>query len=145
MIQQFYFRVHGWKTEQNLYLKKKNNWNIFTIAKTWTLAHVGVPNTDGSWWRVLTKCGPLEKGMANHVSILALRTPWTVWKGKKIWHWKTCPPGWQVSSMLLGKSGGQSLVATERTKWLGQSRNSAQLWMYLVVKVKSKAVKNNTA
>ena len=29
---------------------------------------------DGSWWRVLTKCGPLEKGMANHCSILALRT-----------------------------------------------------------------------
>ena len=24
------------------------------------------------------------KGMANHFSILALRTPWTVWKGKKI-------------------------------------------------------------
>ena len=47
--------------------------------------HLGVrlPNTDGSWWRVLTKCGPLEKGMANHFSILALRTPWTVWKGKK--------------------------------------------------------------
>ena len=37
---------------------------------------------DRSWWRVLTKCGPLEKGMANHFSILALRTPWTVWKGK---------------------------------------------------------------
>ena len=29
---------------------------------------------DGSWWRVLTKCGPLEKGMANHFSLLALRT-----------------------------------------------------------------------
>ena len=28
------------------------------------------------------------KGMADHFSILALRTPWTVWKGKKIWHWK---------------------------------------------------------
>ena len=28
----------------------------------------------------------LEKGMANHFSILALRTPWTVWKGKKIQH-----------------------------------------------------------
>ena len=26
-------------------------------------------------WRVLTKCGPLEKGMAIHLSILALRTP----------------------------------------------------------------------
>ena len=33
------------------------------------------PNRDGSWWRVLTKCGPLEKGMANHFNILALRTP----------------------------------------------------------------------
>ena len=29
---------------------------------------------DRSWWRVLTKHGPLEKGMANHFSILALRT-----------------------------------------------------------------------
>ena len=29
---------------------------------------------DGSWWRGLTWCGPLEKGMANHSSILALRT-----------------------------------------------------------------------
>ena len=28
---------------------------------------------DGSWWRGLTECGPLEKGMANHFSILALR------------------------------------------------------------------------
>ena len=45
--------------------------------------HVGPPKTDESWWRVLTKRGPLEKGMANHFSILALRTPWTVWKGKK--------------------------------------------------------------
>ena len=34
---------------------------------------------DESWWRVLTKCGPLEKGMANQFSIPALRTPWTVW------------------------------------------------------------------
>ena len=24
---------------------------------------------------ILTKCGPLEKGMANHFNILALRTP----------------------------------------------------------------------
>ena len=31
--------------------------------------------TVGSWWRGLTECGPLEKGMTNHFSILALRTP----------------------------------------------------------------------
>ena len=40
---------------------------------------------DGSWWRVLTKCGPLEKGMATRFSILALRTPRT--EGEMVgWH-----------------------------------------------------------
>ena len=37
---------------------------------------LGSPNMDGSWPRVLTKCGPLEKGIASQFSILALRTPW---------------------------------------------------------------------
>ena len=41
-----------------------------------------------------SKRGPLEEGMTNHFSILALRTPWTVWKGKKIGHWKMNFPGW---------------------------------------------------
>ena len=35
---------------------------------------VGPLKTDESWWRGLTECGPLEKGMSNHFSILALRT-----------------------------------------------------------------------
>ena len=43
-----------------------------------------LPVTPGvSWLETgvsLTECGPLEKGMANHFSILALRTPWTVMK-----------------------------------------------------------------
>ena len=46
-----------------------------------TMSHA---KTDRTWQRVLTKCGPLEKGMANRFRILALRTPWTVWKGKKM-------------------------------------------------------------
>ena len=50
--------------------------------------HAGPPKTDRSWWRVLTKRSPSEEGMANHSSILASRTPRTVWKGKKIWPWK---------------------------------------------------------
>ena len=37
---------------------------------------------------------------------------------------------------LLGKSEGQLLIAPERMERLGQSRNDAQLWMYLVVKVR---------
>ena len=36
---------------------------------------MGPPKMDESWWSVLTKCGPLEKGMSNHFSILALGTP----------------------------------------------------------------------
>ena len=47
----------------------------------------------GSWWRGLTECGPLEKGMASHFSIPALRTPWTVWKGKMIGYQKRNSPG----------------------------------------------------
>ena len=39
---------------------------------------------DRSWWRGLTECGPLEKGMANHFNIPALRTTWTVLKCKMI-------------------------------------------------------------
>ena len=54
---------------------------------------LGPPKTDWPSRTVLTKPGPLEKGMANHFSLLALRTPWTVWKGKKIWHWKMNSPG----------------------------------------------------
>ena len=41
--------------------------------------------------RGLTERGPLEKGMASHFSILALRTPWTIWKGKMIGYWKRTP------------------------------------------------------
>ena len=44
---------------------------------------------------VLTKRGPLEKGMASHFSILALKNPWRVWKGKKMGQWKrSCPGQW---------------------------------------------------
>ena len=49
-------------------------------------------------------------------------------------------PGGEVSNMLKKKNGE---IAPERMKWMDQSRNNAQLWMCLVVKVKSDAVKNN--
>ena len=47
----------------------------------------------------------------------------------------------KVYSMLLGKSRGQLLIVPERMKRLDQSRNDAQLWMCLVVKVKFSAVR----
>ena len=43
---------------------------------------MGPPKTGGSWWRGLTECGPLEKGMANHFSILAWKIPWTEEPGR---------------------------------------------------------------
>ena len=51
-------------------------------------------------------------------------------------------PGQKESNMLLGKSRGQFLIAPERMNWLGQSGNNTQLWMWLVLKVRSHAVKN---
>ena len=78
----------------------------------------------------IVQCGPLEKGMGNHFSILALRMSWLVWKGKKIWHWKMNSQDRQVPNMLLEKS---RKIALERMKRLNQSRNNTQLWMCLVV------------
>ena len=39
------------------------------------LSNMEPPNMGVSRWRGLTECGPLEKGIVNHFSILALRTP----------------------------------------------------------------------
>ena len=36
------------------------------------------------------------------------------------------PPGQKVSDMLLGKIGGQLLIAPEKMEWLGQNGNDAQ-------------------
>ena len=66
-------------------------------------------------------------------------------KRQKELNQKMSPPGQKVSNMLLEKSRGNLQVVPERMKQMDQSRNDAQLWMCLVVKVKSNAVKNNIA
>ena len=38
---------------------------------------------DRSWWRVLTKCGPLEKGMANYFKYSCLENPMNIMKRQK--------------------------------------------------------------
>ena len=65
--------------------------------------------------------------------------------GQKVLTPEDEPPGQKVSNMLLGKSGGQLLIAPERMKQLRKSRNDTQLWVCLVVEVKSNTVNNNTA
>ena len=83
-----------------------------------------VKSSDKTWY-------PGEE-KTTHFSILVSRTPWTVWKGKKIWYQKMSPPARKVSSMQLRKS---TEIAIERMKRWGQSRNNAQLWMRLVMKL----------
>ena len=46
---------------------------------------------DRSWWRILKKHGPLEKGMANHFNILALN-PMNCMKREKAVKLKDEPP-----------------------------------------------------
>ena len=82
----------------------------------------GPPKMDQSYRGVLTKRGALEEEMANHSDILALRTPWTVWKGEKKWHWKMSLPGQKVSNMLPGKSRGQLLIAPGKNEMTGPKR-----------------------
>ena len=50
--------------------------------------------------------------------------------------------GQKVYSMLLGKNVE---TAPKRMERLGQRRKDAELWMCLLVKVKSDAIKNNIA
>ena len=90
-------RGHQKSDRQKPHHRKLTNLIKWTTALSNSMKLWAMPctttKTDGSWWRVLTECGPLGKGMANHFSILALRTPWTVWRGKKRGHWKMNPPG----------------------------------------------------
>ena len=66
----------GRQTENHKHRKQSNliTW-ITALSKSMKLCAMPCRVTQDrrSWWRVLTTCGPLEKGMANHFSILALR------------------------------------------------------------------------
>ena len=57
--------------------------------------------------------------MATHSSILPWRIPWTVWKGKNVWHWKMSPSGQKGSSMLLGKSWEQFTNSSRKNEEVG--------------------------
>ena len=58
---------HIWSHQSDHVDHRLSKWNYEPSC-------VGPPKMDRLWWRVLRKCGPLEKGMANHFSTLALRT-----------------------------------------------------------------------
>ena len=73
------------------------------------------------------------KGNGKPLQYSCLENPWTVWKGKKIGHRKMnssdCPISYSKE------------ILPERMKRLSQNENSTQLWMWLVMEVKSNAVR----
>ena len=98
---------------------------------------MGPPKTDGSWWRVLTECGPLENGMAKPLQD-CLENPMNSMKRQKYMTLKD-----ELLRSVGAQKGGET--ATEGMRKLSQSGNNAQLWICLVLKVKSDAIKNNSA
>ena len=82
----------------------RNSMKLWAVlCKTTQDRMVIVKSSDKMW-------SPGEKN-GNPTSILAARTPWKAWKGKKIRHWKMSPLGWKVSNMLLRKNKWQLLIA----------------------------------
>ena len=82
----------------------------------------------------------LEKGMANHFTILALRTPGPVWKGKKNRTLKDKLPRSVGSKYATGDQWRDNFRMSRRSQ-----SNNTQLWMWLVMQGKSDAVKSNIA
>ena len=69
--------------------------------------------------------------MTNHSSILAQRTPMDSMKKQTDMTVEGQPPRSEGVQYATGKNGGQLLMAPERMKPLGQSRNNTQLrWVW---------------
>ena len=92
---------------------------------------------DRSWWKILTKRGLLEKGMANHSRILALRTPWTVWKSKKDMTLKEVPPRSVGVQYAAGEEWRHSSTKNEKArpkrKWcsvVDVCGDESKVWCY---------------
>ena len=80
--------IFGWDTTFSCQWLLSSFLQLWCFSRRWKYVPSWLPELDVSWWRVLTKRGPLEKEMENKFSILALRTPRIAWKGKNMWHWK---------------------------------------------------------
>ena len=105
-----------------------------SISKLWLI----VENSDKTW--------STRGGNGKPLQYSCLDNPMNSMKRQKDMTLEDAPP--QVRKCPIcywGRTGGQLLIALERMKQLGQSRNDAKLWMCLVVKLKSDTLKNNTA
>ena len=96
---------------------------------------VTVKSSDKKW--------PTGGGNGKVLQYSCLKNPIDVMKRQKYMTPEDEPPQVERCPTCYWRSRGQLLIAPERMKWLGQSGNDTQLWMHLVVKVKTDAVKSN--
>ena len=95
---------------------------------------------DRLWWRVLTKHGSLEKGMANYISILVWRTPWTAWKGNQIGPWKMNSPVrwvpntlWEFSWEITSECCSLAEQRPEPAHWLEHATNYTLVYFLAIM------------
>ena len=100
--------------------------------------------TQDEWFMVESsdKMWSTGKGNGNPLQYSCLENPMNNMKRQREMTLKDEHPRLVVVQYALEKSGE---IAPEGMKKLSQSGNNAQLWMCLVAKVKSDAVKNNIA
>jgi len=82
------------------------------------------------------------EGNGKPLQYSCLENPMNSMKRQRGMTWKINFPGQEVPNMLLEKSGE---IAPERMKRWSQTKNNTQLWMWLVMEVKSDPVKSNFA
>ena len=124
----------------NMLSRDNRGWDGWMTSPTqWTWAWVNF----GSWWWIgrpgmlhfvgLQRVGHdwttelnwtrLKKGMTNHFSILALRTPWTVWKGKKIYDIERWTPG----SVQFSSGALEGAKHATGDQWRNNSRKNEDM------------------
>ena len=75
------------------------------------------------------------------ISVSLLQEPHEQYENAKIYNTRRWIP--KFGKCLICYLGKSREITPKRRKGLGQSRNGTQLWMYLVLKIKSDAIKNN--
>ena len=102
---------------------------------------VGRPKTVGPWERSIRMWFTGE-GNGEPLQYSSLENPMNSMNKQKDRTLKDELPGQWVPNMLLEISGG---ITPERMKDQSQSKNSTQLWLWLVIEAKFSAVKINIA
>ena len=95
---------------------------------------------DGSWWRVLTKHVPLEKGNGKPLQYSCLENPMNSMKRQKDRTLKDELPRSVSAQYATRDQWRNNSRKTEETE---PKQTTTQLWMWLVIEVKSSAVKSN--